>query len=282
MTQTRSKFSIASTVSRIQLTKYSQLVIALILSIVFISAGSILWNTYTIAKREAKSVRTAAFEYAETLANTLKEPLWDVDRENVTTLCRFYLENELVSSVKLVGVSGEIFIDETAPSREQKSETITHTKEIRHKGELLGNLTIVVDAAKADLLNRQMWHAFIITALILLLTLVVLWLMRGRTRVAMEMAELNANLINEIEHRKQAEDEQRRLIEQLQEALIEVKQLSGLLPICANCKKIRNDEGYWSQVEEYITENTDVRFSHSICPDCIKTLYPDYVLPKLK
>ena len=75
--------------------------------------------------------------------------------------------------------------------------------------------------------------------------------------------------------------ELRRLNSELKEALDHVKILSGLLPICANCKSVRNDKGYWEAVEEYITENTDVHFSHSLCPACIDKLYPDYK-PKIK
>jgi AmiR/NasT family two-component response regulator len=70
--------------------------------------------------------------------------------------------------------------------------------------------------------------------------------------------------------------ELRRLNSKLKETLENVKVLSGLLPICANCKSIRNDGGYWKAVEEYISENTDVHFSHSLCPACIDKLYPDY------
>jgi len=62
---------------------------------------------------------------------------------------------------------------------------------------------------------------------------------------------------------------------ELEEALAKVKMLSGLLPICASCKKIRDDEGYWQQVERYIEEHSDIRFSHGLCPDCARRLYPD-------
>jgi len=75
--------------------------------------------------------------------------------------------------------------------------------------------------------------------------------------------------------------ELRRLNSKLTEALNNVKVLSGLLPICANCKSIRDDKGYWAAVEEYITENTEAHFSHSLCPKCIDKLYPDYK-PKKK
>ena len=69
--------------------------------------------------------------------------------------------------------------------------------------------------------------------------------------------------------------EKEKLIIELQEALSKVKLLSGFLPICANCKKIRDDKGYWKQVEQYIHEHSEAEFSHGICPDCSKKLYPE-------
>jgi len=66
------------------------------------------------------------------------------------------------------------------------------------------------------------------------------------------------------------------IIAQLKDALSKVKLLSGLLPICASCKKIRNDKGYWNQIESYVRDNSDAKFSHGICPDCVKKLYPGY------
>jgi PAS domain S-box-containing protein len=79
----------------------------------------------------------------------------------------------------------------------------------------------------------------------------------------------------DITARKQTEAERDTLIKDLQEALANVKSLSGLLPICASCKKIRDDQGYWSQVESYIQSHSDATFTHGICPDCIKKFYPD-------
>jgi hypothetical protein len=75
---------------------------------------------------------------------------------------------------------------------------------------------------------------------------------------------------------KQADIEKSEIIAQLHKALEEVKTLSGFLPICASCKKIRDDKGYWNQIEAYISEHSEVEFSHGICPECIKKLYPDF------
>lgn len=68
---------------------------------------------------------------------------------------------------------------------------------------------------------------------------------------------------------------QEQLIVELQEALEKVKVLSGLLPICASCKDIRDDKGYWKQIEVYIRDHSEADFTHSICPDCQKKLYPE-------
>ena len=75
---------------------------------------------------------------------------------------------------------------------------------------------------------------------------------------------------------KQAEEERRKIQIELDGSQEDVKILSGLLPICASCKKIRDDEGPWNQVEEYIHEHSEAQFSHGICPDCRKKLYPEF------
>ena len=63
---------------------------------------------------------------------------------------------------------------------------------------------------------------------------------------------------------------------ELYQSLEKVKLLSGMLPICASCKKIRDDQGYWQQVEEYISDHSEAIFSHGLCPECLKNLYPDF------
>jgi YesN/AraC family two-component response regulator len=73
--------------------------------------------------------------------------------------------------------------------------------------------------------------------------------------------------------------EQKGLIKDLQQALANIKTLHGLIPICASCKKIRDDRGYWNQLEAYISEHSDAEFSHGICPDCAVKMYPNYKKP---
>lgn len=89
-----------------------------------------------------------------------------------------------------------------------------------------------------------------------------------------KMAEIIEYCID-VSDRRQAAMEREALIRDLQRALSEVKELSGLLPLCSSCKKIRDDNGYWNVLEQYISSRTDAEFSHSICPDCAKRIYPD-------
>ena len=80
----------------------------------------------------------------------------------------------------------------------------------------------------------------------------------------------------DITDSKQAAKEREKLIKELQEALAEIKTLRGILPLCSFCKKIRDDKGYWEQVDIYIHKYSEADISHSICPECMKKHYPDY------
>jgi PAS domain S-box-containing protein len=84
----------------------------------------------------------------------------------------------------------------------------------------------------------------------------------------------------DIRARKQEEEERLKLIDELTVALGNVRALKGLLPICSSCKKIRDDRGYWQKVESYISQHTGAEFTHGICPDCMRRLYPEYSLKK--
>ncbi len=85
----------------------------------------------------------------------------------------------------------------------------------------------------------------------------------------------------DITEHKRAEQEREELITQLREAVGNVKTLSGLLPICSHCKKIRNDEGYWQQIESYIHQHSGTQFSHGVCPECLKKHYSNFLGDKL-
>jgi PAS domain S-box-containing protein len=85
-----------------------------------------------------------------------------------------------------------------------------------------------------------------------------------------------SSIAYDVTERKRMEEERTHLIAHLNEMLSKVKTLSGLLPICASCKKIRDDKGYWQQLETFVREHSGAEFSHSICPECMKRLYPQY------
>jgi hypothetical protein len=89
-------------------------------------------------------------------------------------------------------------------------------------------------------------------------------------------------MVSDITEQKRAEEalveiikERNRLIQELQFAVDNIKTLQGLLPICCSCKKIRDDQGFWNQVEGYITAHSDVTFTHGVCPECTKKYYGD-------
>ncbi|MBZ0157288.1 MAG: response regulator [Alphaproteobacteria bacterium] len=89
-----------------------------------------------------------------------------------------------------------------------------------------------------------------------------------------------AGLVMLRRHVRQQNEERENLIRELREALARVKKLSGLIPICSSCKKIRDDSGYWNQIEAFIREHSDAEFTHGLCPECAKRLYPNYYKDK--
>jgi two-component system, cell cycle sensor histidine kinase and response regulator CckA len=93
----------------------------------------------------------------------------------------------------------------------------------------------------------------------------------------LEKGELNARI---LERSIRYSIERKRLIVNLRDALERIRTLSGLLPICANCKKIRDDRGYWNKLEAYIQSHSNAEFSHGICPDCARKLYPELYADK--
>ena len=97
------------------------------------------------------------------------------------------------------------------------------------------------------------------------------------TKVVIDGRECNVGFFTDITERKKAQAEKEKLISELQNALNNIRTLKGLLPICASCKKIRDDEGYWNQIESYIRDHSEAEFSHGICPECAKKFYPDYI-----
>ena len=87
--------------------------------------------------------------------------------------------------------------------------------------------------------------------------------LRARVQVGQRMVEIQAALAAKVD--------------ELQKAFDQIKTLRGIVPICASCKKIRDDQGFWNKVEVYISEHTEAEFSHGMCPECMAKMYPEYV-----
>jgi hypothetical protein len=128
-------------------------------------------------------------------------------------------------------------------------------------GVFLGAFEIYYDITeKKQNLERLLRISFVIVIFLALSVLILsaLNVVKGKRRLI---------------ERKRTEDEREELIGKLQEALATVRTLSGLLPICSSCKKIRDDQGHWNQLETYLLEHSEAEFTHGSCPDCLKSLY---------
>ena len=118
--------------------------------------------------------------------------------------------------------------------------------------------------------DAQIRYFFMGSSLLLFLVVGLL------TSLYMQKKRHERKLEIEIAARKKTEEELNQSVAQLQRSLVEVKTLSGLLPICSSCKKIRSDKGYWEHLEKYIQTHSDAKFTHGICPECMQKLYPEY------
>ncbi len=134
------------------------------------------------------------------------------------------------------------------------------------------------------LYGSNLWYILLATLGMILITaiLLFLWIATLRVAVKRKTSELE-NYRDTLE--VMVEDRTRSLVEantRLSDALAKVNTLSGMLPICSNCKKIRDDKGYWNGIEDYLKEHSMIEFSHSLCPDCLKKLYPEFYNNKHK
>jgi hypothetical protein len=132
----------------------------------------------------------------------------------------------------------------------------------------VGDSVAYVTSYEADLILR-------ITACYITVTLLALVMGRVRHITQNRLRISNTKLEEAVKSLEQAQHEKDGLILELQQTIDEVKTLKGIIPMCSACKKIRDDSGYWQQVEEYVKNHSNAEFSHGICPECSKKLYPD-------
>ena len=201
-----------------------------------------------IIKKAADEVH----EFADCVINTVREPLITLDQDlRVVTASRSFYDFFKVTSEETVG---QIIYD-----LGNKQWDIPKLRE------LLEN--ILPEKTAFD--NHEVEHNFdVIGRRIMLLNARMIEQRMGKKPIVLLAIE-------DITERKQTEEQRDRLIADLQKTLSEVKTLRGFLPICSHCKKIRDDKGYWNQIEAYIHDHSDAEFSHSICQECAKEHYPD-------
>jgi PAS domain S-box-containing protein len=99
----------------------------------------------------------------------------------------------------------------------------------------------------------------------------------GAIFISMDVTALHQTKDELQRHKEQLEELVEERTRDLRDALAKVKTLSGFIPICASCKKVRDDKGFWSQIEAYLSDHSELEFSHGLCPECARRLYPDYV-----
>ena len=146
----------------------------------------------------------------------------------------------------------------------QRPELTSFRKELREEVKRTGMIEAVYKLALSD--GRTLW----------------LKDQAEIERYPEDQASISLGCLTVVSKEMEAAEERERLVVALQEALSKVKQLSGLLPICASCKKIRDDKGYWNRIEEYIRNHSEADFSHGLCPPCLEKLYPEYIEEKGK
>ena len=201
-------------------------------------------------RRAADRAVREALQYAEALVDTVREPLVVLDGDlRIHSANRSFYQ---VFKVKPEETLGEFIFDlgnrqwDIPKLRELLEEILPqNTKfngfEVEHDFESIGKKVMLLNARRIARESEG-------TQLILL-------------------------AIEDTTDRKQAQEQQETLIKELQDANAKVRMLGGLLPICASCKNIRDDKGYWTQIEAYIRDHSEAEFSHSICPDCVEKLY---------
>lgn len=146
-----------------------------------------------------------------------------------------------------------------APLFVEKPCLACHAKQGYKVGELRGGISVTKEADEVLAIQRDFIRDSIVG-------FSLLWLI-GMAGIAWGWRRL-----------RREQKQREALIADLEGALSEVKTLRGFIPICASCKKIRDDKGYWNQLEEYLMKHSDAQFSHGICPECMERLYPDLKL----
>ncbi|MBW2172128.1 MAG: hypothetical protein JRF69_09165 [Deltaproteobacteria bacterium] len=185
------------------------------------------------------------------------------------------------ANIKLVAMENQGF-DLIRQGRADEAKMLLFSDEYEKQKRIyargMTNLNADLSVIASMNLQNQQRQTLLRAVFVLLLIplLIIVWfvafrVMRGWAKTLISKKELE----KEIVERKRVEEERGKLVADLQKTLSEVKTLQGFLPICSHCRKIRDDKGYWNQIESYIHEHSDTEFSHGICPECAEKHHPD-------
>lgn len=220
---------------------------------------------------------------ALSLARKSKQP--NIEKEVLGKIAEIYLDAQDYKKAsdyfhRYIAISDSIINFEIS-NRITSYLVNTEIEKQQKEKELLAQEKRITELELAQ--QKSVKNILLILIISALLILVGLWILyRQKSRDNRLLREKNAQILRahqqleeEITERERIEKEHETLIGELKESLSQIKTLSGLIPICAHCKKIRNDQGYYEQLEKYIMDHSDAVFSHGICPECMEKYYTD-------
>jgi len=282
--------------------------ISVVMTLICFNSLFTYYNVYSHKKMKMKELNERIVIKHKFLQETISQTIFDFDAEKTDVYIRSLFRDIDVMSISLHDYSDIINIELT--KKEFSGHNVIKDEILLERGERkLGVVTVVysTELIEADI-SQFKQSMFFLTGSLVVITLLVLIILLGIVtkpfgrilagiqyvntgnlnhrigfysrdelgELALALDEMTENLnkitasrdeLNrEIAFRKQTEEE-------LREAISQIKTLSGFLPICSVCKKIRDDKGYWEQIESYITHHSDAEFSHSMCPDCMNRYY---------
>lgn len=271
-------------------TESKSVMVAEHLSSMLVPKGSELFITHKV-QAQTKRIHTFIKEFS---LNKLKilvasgEIIFSSDQEDIGVFNNHdYFHNEVASGniyTKLVHKN-----DKSLEGQKLESDTVETYVPIMHGKKFIGALEIYYDVTPQTTVIRNniilfntltigLFSTFLLICLVVILKLDKYIVEKKMSQDFLKMT--NLDLKREIEQRLSAEKAKEDLILELEDALVKLKILKGLVPICSFCKNIRNDSGFWEQMESYIEKHSDAEFSHGLCPDCAAKHYPELHLDK--
>jgi C4-dicarboxylate-specific signal transduction histidine kinase len=257
-----------------------------------------IFVVYNQRKEMSKHAEGHFWNEIEVVDTAIREPLLRRQYDELEQfLYRWGQENDEILEITAVMPDGSPLVKYQFPR--QSTHPVSYEKQVEFAGKVLMKLIIVRDSSAEETIIESLQAQLVSGSVFMTILLgLILWLSMQRIAVkplereiatrkqaeeglrnimdqlevmvrerTSELSDSNKNLLLEIDERKKAESEREKLIADLRDAISKIRQLSGLLPICSSCKKIRDDKGYWNQIEEYIRDHSEAEFSHGICPD---------------